>query len=76
MEQKLKKLMSDILKIPQEHIKDTLAMKDTNTWDSLKHMDLIVGTETTFEIELTVDDIVIMKDVKTIKRILSDKGLH
>ena len=73
MEEKLKKLMAEILNLNESEIKDSLKMKETDGWDSLKHMELIVAFEQEFDIELTVDEIVAMQDYKEIKRILEEK---
>jgi len=54
-------------------ITDNLSMKDTDVWDSLKHMELIVSIEQEFKIELTFDEIVAMQNVGEIKRIVYDK---
>ena len=43
--------------------------------DSLKHMDLVVSIEQAFEIELTLDEIIIMTSVVAIKRVLNDRGV-
>lgn len=52
MEKTLKEIMSGLFKIPVDKISDSLAMKETDLWDSLKHMELIVSIEQTFGIEL------------------------
>lgn len=76
MKQKLIALLADILKISIEDTSDDLAMKDVETWDSLKHMELIVSIEKTFDIELTFDEIVAMQTVKGIKQVLINRGIE
>jgi len=73
MEEKLKTLMAEIFNLPRDSIQDSLSIHDSNLWDSLKHMELIVGIEEVFEIELTSDDIVQMQSVALIKKILHNK---
>ena len=73
MEEKLKKLMAEILNLNESEIKDSLKMKETDGWDSLKHMELIVAFEQEFDIELTVDEIVAMQDYKEINLVLEEK---
>jgi acyl carrier protein len=48
-------------------------MEDVGNWDSLTHMDLIASLEETFSIQLSMDEIMEMRDIKTIKRIISEK---
>jgi acyl carrier protein len=76
MKQKLITLLADILKISIEDTSDDLAMKEVETWDSLKHMELIVSIEKTFDIELTFDEIVAMQTVKGIKQVLINRGIE
>jgi len=70
---KIESLLAEILQISVERITDNLAMRDVETWDSLKHMELIMLLEETFDIELTFDEIVAMQSVREIKRVLMKK---
>lgn len=63
-------LISEILRVPQSEIFDSLDMEETSTWDSLSHMQLIAAVEDEFNIELTADDIVAMRSVGQIKDVL------
>lgn len=74
MENQLRKLMAELLRIPQSEITDTLAMKQTDSWDSLKHMELVVTLEETFDVQLTSDEIITMLDMEGITRVLTEKG--
>ena len=67
-------LLSNILQIPESEVTETLAMKDVDSWDSLKHMELIASLEESFGIELTFDEIVTMRSVSEIKRVLKARG--
>lgn len=71
----LESLLAEILQMPVAEIRDDLAMKDVDAWDSLTHMELIVSLESTFELELSFDEIVEMNSVETIKRVLIEKGV-
>ena len=70
----LRKLMAEVLTIPEDEVVDDLSMSGSDVWDSLRHMELIVSIEETFEIELTGDDIVDMTSVAAIRSVLSAKG--
>jgi acyl carrier protein len=67
-------LLSEVLQVPAAKITEDLAMTDVESWDSLKHMELIVSLEQTFGIELSFDEIVSMRNVREIKRVLREKG--
>lgn len=73
--EKLIKLMAELLRIPEDEITDDLSITNTDTWDSLKHIELIVSIEETFEIKLTTDEIIAMVNTRKIKNVLRRKGV-
>jgi acyl carrier protein len=75
VEKNLEQLLADLLQIPVAEITDELAMKDLETWDSLKHMELIASLEEQLGIQLSFDEIVMMRSVVDIKRVLNSKGV-
>jgi acyl carrier protein len=74
MDGKVENILAEVLQISITMVSDGLSMKDTNTWDSLKHMELIVTLEQNFGIEFTFDDIVAMQSVREIKRVLRERS--
>ncbi len=76
MEQRLKEMIADLFKLDIREIADSLTMKDTPVWNSLKHMELVVSIEELFGIVLTFDEIVSMQTFKGIKLVLNKKGLE
>jgi acyl carrier protein len=76
MEQRLRKIMVDLLNIREDTINDSLSMQNTESWDSLKHMALILSIEEEFGIpQLSMDEIVEMTTVAKIKQVLRNKGV-
>ncbi|MFN2532371.1 MAG: acyl carrier protein [Pyrinomonadaceae bacterium] len=73
---KVTTLLAEVLQIPETAVNEDLAMKDLATWDSLKHMELVVLIEQSFKIELTFDEIVAMQNVREIKRVLAQRELN
>lgn len=70
----IEEVLAEVLQIPASTISDNLSMKDTDAWDSLKHMELIVSLEQRFKIELSFDDIIAMQSVSDIKRVLRERS--
>jgi len=70
----LEQLLAELLQIPVTNITADLAMKDLEVWDSLKHMELIAELERQFDLQLSFDEIVAMRSVGDIKRVLSNRG--
>jgi acyl carrier protein len=67
-------LVGDVLRISPDKIVDSLTMKDAESWDSLKHMDLIASLEKTYGLEFTFDEIIAMTRVGAIRDTLRQKG--
>ena len=70
---KLNKILCDVFRLKEDKLNDTLTMEDIKKWDSLTHMDLVTSIEEGLNIQLTMDDIMSMKDIKTIKNIVQEK---
>ena len=70
----ISQIVAGVLKITPEDVTDDTAMTNTEAWDSLKHMEIIIALEKNFELELTFDEIVQMLSVGAIRRILITHG--
>ena len=57
VEDRIKSIMSTVFEIPEEQIKDNSSPDTIESWDSLKHMNLIIALEEEFEVELTDNEI-------------------
>jgi acyl carrier protein len=73
MEDRIKYVMSTVFEIPVEQIKDDSSPDTIESWDSLKHMNLVVALEEEFEIELTDDEIIEMMNYLLIIEVLKNK---
>ena len=73
MEQRIKNVMSAVFQIPLNQIKDNASPDTIESWDSLKHMNLVVALEEEFEIEFIDDEINEMMNFALIKSILIGK---
>ena len=76
MEERLTTLMADLLELKREDVTDTLTLKETEGWDSLKHMEFIVSVEQAFDVELAFDEIIAMQTVADVKTVLKGKGVN
>ncbi len=73
--QQLKQLVARALNVPAIVVLDTSSMEDTDAWDSLAHMDVILTIEQHYSINLEGDEIADMQSIQTIANILKAKGL-
>ena len=75
MGKNLEELLAELLQISVTKVTADLTMKDLDVWDSLKHMEVIAALEQQFELQFSFDEIVTMRSVGDIKRVLSSKGV-
>ncbi len=75
MGKNVEELLAELLQIPVTQVTSDLTMKDLDVWDSLKHMEVIATLEQQFELQFSFDEIVSMRSVGDIKRVLSSKGV-
>jgi acyl carrier protein len=73
MEDRIKKVMSDVLNIDVSLINNESSPDNIENWDSLKHMNLIVALEEEFEIEFDDEEIVDSMNYALIVIILKSK---
>ena len=67
---RIKNIMSIVLGISINKIDKNSSSMNISSWDSLKHMNLIISLEEEFEIEFEENDIPRMTKYKTIKNII------
>jgi acyl carrier protein len=67
-------LLADILGVPAATLGDATAMADVETWDSLRHIELVVRLEESCGIQLGPDDIVEMVTIGAIRAVLARHG--
>lgn len=73
---KLKRIFAETLCLPSDGIEDSLSMSDVESWDSLRHMQLIATIETEYGLLLDFDEIVQMRSVEAIRQTLSRRGVE
>ena len=73
MEQRIKNVMSAVFEIPVNKIKGNASPDTIESWDSLKHMNLVVALEEEFEIEFINDEINEMMNFAQVKSVLMGK---
>ena len=73
VEDRIKSIMSAVFEIPEEQIKDNSSPDTIESWDSLKHMNLIIALEEEFEVEFNDNEIFEMMNYTLIKSIITGK---
>ncbi|MFZ5632082.1 MAG: acyl carrier protein [Bacillota bacterium] len=74
MEEKIKEIMSGLFRVNVSEINEESTMKTVARWDSLKHIQLMVAIEESFDIpKLKMEEIVKMTSFSSIISILKEK---
>ena len=68
--EKINTLLSNLFDVSKQDVEDNFKMADTESWDSLKHMELISIIEADYNITLSMDEIVKMTSTEEIKKIV------
>lgn len=71
MEKKLKTIMSQIFNVPLETIVPTSSADTIESWDSLRHLDLISELEDHFDLEFTEKQMIEMTSFENVLKIIS-----
>ena len=70
MEQKILEIVSQIMGVPLESVTLASSAENIPTWDSLKHMNLVLALEQTFDIHFSEEQIVELTRVESILTIV------
>ena len=73
MEDRIKQVMSDVFNIDVNSINNDASTSNTEGWDSLKHMNLIIALEEEFNIEFTDEEIIDSMNYALILNIIEAK---
>ena len=70
---RIKNVMSAVFEIPTGEIDDESSPDTIESWDSLKHMNLVVALEEEFNVEFTDNNIIELINMKLIMAVLLEK---
>ena len=69
----IKEILADVLELSKEQINETITMENVDTWDSLRHMEIMLAIEGKFGIQFEPDELVDMTTYSDIKTLVNDK---
>ena len=73
IEKRIKNVISAVFEISVEEIGDESSPDTIESWDSLKHINMIVALEEEFNVEFTDDNITEMINMKLILAVILEK---
>ena len=76
LEDRIKNIMSAVFEIPIQEINDESSSDTIISWDSLKHMNLVIALEEEFEMEFSESEIPAITNYRTIKEVILSNHLE
>jgi len=73
IEGRVKSVISAVFEIPADKIGEESSPDNIESWDSLKHMNIVVALEEEFNIQFTDDEIIELISMKLIMVIIREK---
>jgi acyl carrier protein len=74
MNERLLRVVSDVLGLPRETVTAQTAMADVPAWDSMMHLNLCLAVESEFGVNFTPEEMVEMTSVERIAAALAQRG--
>ena len=72
IEERIKHVMSAVFEIPIDKIGKESSPDNIESWDSLKHMDIVISLEEEFNIQFTDNEIIELINMKLIMEVVSE----
>jgi acyl carrier protein len=69
----LKQVIAATFQIPIDSIPDDGSNETVENWDSLGQINLIMALEKQFKVSFTLEEILEMRDIPTIRRLIAEK---
>ena len=75
MTARVAKVFSEVLGVAADQITDDTSPDNTPQWDSMAAMNLVVAIEDEFDVRLSTAEIVSMRNVAIVRKVLATKGV-
>ncbi len=67
--------LAAILAIPPESLSEESSPDTVGSWDSVNHLNVVMGIESEYEISLSPEDALAMRSVRAIRALLEERGV-
>lgn len=71
----LEALFANLLQEPVESINEDTSPRNTQSWDSLKHLELVMAIEGAYSVQFTMPEVVGLSSLGSIRQVLKLKGV-
>lgn len=66
-------IVHEVLKIPEDNIKDDLSSKDIPNWDSMNYLLFIAELEKQFNMSFSMDEVVNAQSIGDVRKIVEER---
>jgi acyl carrier protein len=71
--ERVRELVADVFNVPTEQVTLQTSPNTIESWDSLKHLDLILALEQEFALQISPDEMAEMNSVEIITKVIEEK---
>ncbi len=71
---KLEKIVAQVLAVEETELNDNSNALNTQNWDSLKHIELLLAVETAYEVRFSMPEITSLQNLGDMRDLLTSKG--
>jgi len=75
MQTRIHEVLSQVMGVPLSTVSDESSPDNTEGWDSVRHLNLVVAVESEFDVSLSPEDAMEMRSVRLIRLLLEEKGV-
>ena len=75
MAERLEEVIGSVLNVPVEALSDDSSTENTQNWDSLRQLSILLALESAYGISITTDEAVDMNSISAIKAVLKRHGV-
>jgi acyl carrier protein len=66
-------IIATVFQVPAESVPDGATAETVPNWDSIGHLNLVMALEERYAVRFTLEEIMAMRDVATIRRIVAER---
>ena len=71
----IEEIFAEILKVPADKLSNETSPKTVSSWDSLRHVELIMAVECAFNVAFSTPEISTINSLGGIRELLQQKGV-
>jgi acyl carrier protein len=75
-ENRLTQMVAEVLGVTPDLLSEESSPESISNWDSLGHLNLVIALEEEFGVNLSADDVMAMRSMGVIRRILHQSGVE